>query len=434
MENRCYYPCRTVNISQSYTGDFSHAGNLTGFPADYPIDEAGKDAGRDWMYCPCDEMQVVRVTGVGNSYTNTIWLTSSSPVSMPCGEDYLTMMVIHPNDDDLSKIKVGQKFRRGEALFREGTDGYATGNHFHISFGRGKIVGNGWTCNSQDAWVLTTAGGAIRPEEACYVDESFTKIISTRGLEFRTIKNGEDGQAMKGCIYIGHGKSANGGYDPGAVNERLQLHEFKLCREIGKYAHAALKEYEDLTVDLVNDDGSLNLNERISHANKGGYDWIVEIHLNSFSSQTANGTEAYYYKGTEDGRKIADHVCRELSKALGIFQRSNGVKGDDGGDKVTDYFGIVVRTKPAAVLVETLFISNDNEVKKIINAEGQRKAGEAIARGIAAAFGLRKKEPEKTMRYLWVGHFSTLEGAEAAKRKIDALGYYNKICVDKEYR
>ncbi len=239
---------------------------------------------------------------------------------------------------------------------------------------------------------------------------------------------------MKGCIYIGHGKSANGGYDPGAVNERLQLHEFKLCREIGKYAHAALKEYDGLTVDLVNEDGNLNLNERINHANKGGYDWIVEIHLNSFSSQTANGTEAYYYKGTESGRKIADNVCRELSEALGIVQRSNGVKGDDGGDKVTDYFGIVVRTKPAAVLVETLFISNDNEVKKIIDAAGQRKAGEAIARGIAAAFGLKKKDPEKTMRYLWVGHFSTLEGAEAAKRKIDALGYYNKICVDKEYK
>jgi hypothetical protein len=68
--------------------------------------------------------------------TNTIWLESTTPVKMPCGTDYVTMMVIHPNDDTLSGLYVGQKFTRKQAMFTEGMDG-ATANHFHISVGTG---------------------------------------------------------------------------------------------------------------------------------------------------------------------------------------------------------------------------------------------------------------------------------------------------------
>lgn len=198
---------------------------------------------------------------------------------------------------------------------------------------------------------------------------------------------------MRGCIYIGHGKSDKGGYDSGAVNSRLSLHEFKICREIGKYAQAALMGYEGLAVDLVNYDGDLNLNQRIAHANRGGYDWIAEIHMNSFTGDAATGTESYYFAGTELGRKIADSVSREISREFGIPQRWNGV--DDGGDKVTDYFGIVCKAKPAAVLIETMYISTDKEARLVMDASGQKRAGEAIARGIGAACQLPRKSERK---------------------------------------
>jgi hypothetical protein len=47
-------------------------------------------------------------------------------------ETIVTIRVTHPEDDDLSKIKVGQKFTQFTKMFREGKDGYATGNHFHM--------------------------------------------------------------------------------------------------------------------------------------------------------------------------------------------------------------------------------------------------------------------------------------------------------------
>lgn len=198
--NTLTYPCKTMNITQSYTGSYSHAPNVSGSPKDYPIDEAGTDSGRDWFFCPCDEMQVVRITGVGNSYTNAIWMTSTSPVVMPCTTDSITIMLIHPEDDDLSKIKVGQKFKRGDKVCREGKDGNATGNHFHMSFGCGKIEGNGWKQNSKGAYVLTTTGISIKPEEACYLDSNFTTVKNANGIKFEALK-GEVG--MKGLLYIG---------------------------------------------------------------------------------------------------------------------------------------------------------------------------------------------------------------------------------------
>jgi len=90
----------------------------------------------------------------------------------------------------LKKLKVGQKFKRFEYMFREGNDG-ATGYHIHFSIGKGKIKGNGCIKNSNGKYVLTTTDGAIKPENAMAIDESFTKVVNRAGLDFKTLKSVE---------------------------------------------------------------------------------------------------------------------------------------------------------------------------------------------------------------------------------------------------
>lgn len=187
MKNYLTYPCKYINISQNYNSRFSHSINSTGTPSDFPIDEACKDSGRDWFFCPCDEMEVKRIYGVNNGGTNTLWLESTSKVDMPIGTDYVTILVMHPEDDDLRLLSVGQKFKRGEQICREGKDGMATGYHFHMSFGTGHMKGNGWIANNKEAWVLLTDGKNIKPEEACYIDPSFTTIMNMQNLNFKTL-------------------------------------------------------------------------------------------------------------------------------------------------------------------------------------------------------------------------------------------------------
>ena len=185
--NYAVYPCKIMRVTQNYNGKTSHKPHTTGAPKDYPIDEGCSDAGKEYIYCPCDEMKIKRIYGVGTKGTNTIWLESTEKVDFADGtKDFLTLMIIHPDDIDIKGLKVGDIFKRKEKITREGTDG-ATGNHLHISAGKGKMKGNGWIRNSKGKWVLTTSNAAAKPEDVFYIDTDFTKVISKGSINFRKL-------------------------------------------------------------------------------------------------------------------------------------------------------------------------------------------------------------------------------------------------------
>lgn len=186
-KNYLTYPCKVMRITQNYLGKTSHYPHTVGSPKDYPIDEGGKDTGKDAIYCPCDKMKVKRVFGVGAGGTNTIWLESTEKVDFADGtRDFFTMLITHPDDADLRYIGVGQIFLRGQAITKEGKNG-ATANHLHISGGKGKCRGSGWEKNSKGKWVLTTMCGTFKPEELFYIDPDFTNVLSKGNINFKTL-------------------------------------------------------------------------------------------------------------------------------------------------------------------------------------------------------------------------------------------------------
>ncbi len=187
MKNYLIYPCKTMRITQSYTGTTSHLPHTTGTPKDYPIDEGCSDTDRDYIYCPCDEMKVKRIYGVGTSGTNTLWLESTKKVFFADGtKGYCTLLITHPDDADLKKLKVGQILTRKQKICREGKDG-STAYHLHLSAGKGNFKGNGWVQNSKGKYVLTTNKGAAKPESLFFIDEAFTKVLDNKGLSFKTL-------------------------------------------------------------------------------------------------------------------------------------------------------------------------------------------------------------------------------------------------------
>ena len=185
--NYVTYPCKTMRITQNYKGKTSHKPHTTGTPKDYPIDEGCADTGKDYICCPCDEMKVRRIYGVGTKGTNTLWLESTDKADFADGsKDYLTLMITHPDDTDVKNLRVGDVFRRGEKITREGKDG-ATANHLHISVGKGRMKGSGWMQNSKGKWVLTTTAVSSKPEDIFYIDPDFTKVISMGSLKFKQL-------------------------------------------------------------------------------------------------------------------------------------------------------------------------------------------------------------------------------------------------------
>ena len=182
--NYLTYPCRVMRITQNCTGKVSHLPHSSGEPADYPFDEGCEGSGKSYMYCPCDSMRVVKIYGVGNGGTNTVWLESTEKVIFADGtEDYCTLMVTHPDDASLKKLSPDKLFRRGEPVCTEGKDG-CTGNHFHFSAGKGRLRGKGWIKNTKGKWVLNCTKGAFPPEKLFFIDPDFTKITDSKGIPF----------------------------------------------------------------------------------------------------------------------------------------------------------------------------------------------------------------------------------------------------------
>ena len=195
-KNYLIYPLKNLRITQTYNGNTSHRRHLqNGNPIDYSIDEGGASGvNQEEIYCPCDELEVIKNYGVGNSGINTVWFKSTSPVLLANGTlDYITIEFIHSNDEDFEggRLNKGKKFKRGDVLLHTGTDG-GFDDHAHIAVGLGmpKDPDSCWTrkiVNGISVYVLDTIGGPIKPEDAFWIDKNFTKIIDTAGLNFKAL-------------------------------------------------------------------------------------------------------------------------------------------------------------------------------------------------------------------------------------------------------
>ena len=193
---------------------------------------------------------------------------------------------------------------------------------------------------------------------------------------------------MNICISIGHGKSAKGGYDSGALGGGYQ--EFKISREIGKYIGEIFKGYA-CTADVINYDATLYLTDRIAHVNKHGYDLAMEIHLNASGG---TGSEVYYKHKSSTGKKLAAAISKSIANTFGIRDRGAKVKINPANG--TDYFGFVRSCKCESLLIETVFIDTASDRKHVETAAGQRQCAEAIVKAVADFYGIKKKTSTST--------------------------------------
>ena len=193
---------------------------------------------------------------------------------------------------------------------------------------------------------------------------------------------------MNICISIGHGKSAKGGYDSGALGGNYQ--EFKIAREIGKYIGEIFKGY-NCKADVINYDATLYLTDRIAHVNKHGYDLAMEIHLNASGG---TGSEVYYKHKSATGKKLAGAISKSIANTFGIRDRGAKVKINPANG--TDYFGFVRSCKCESLLIETVFIDTASDRKHVETAAGQRQCAEAIVKAVVDFYGIKKKASTST--------------------------------------
>lgn len=180
------YPFRVMNISQNWNQG-NHVPHWQGSKnySDKPWDEACKDSSRSYFE-PQNDFLVEEVLGLNTNTTNSVRLKSVNKLYIPYKKaaDYLYLTLTHMNEDNLKQVKKGQVLKKGSKLLLEGTDGYATGNHFHITANIGKY--HGFLKNSNGSWCYTY-DKSLLPEEAFYIDTSFTTIKNSNGSKFKNV-------------------------------------------------------------------------------------------------------------------------------------------------------------------------------------------------------------------------------------------------------
>ena len=179
------YPFDYMCITQRYDqgNHIPHWKNSKNY-SDKPWDEACKDSGRSY-FIPQNDYKIIEIMGLGTSVTNSVRLKSVNKLTMPCGKtDYLELTLTHMMEEDLKKVKVGQVLKKGSKVLREGTDGKATGNHFHITSNIGKYYG--LLKNSNGVYCFTYTKSLL-PQEAFYINPKFTKIKNANGIKFKEV-------------------------------------------------------------------------------------------------------------------------------------------------------------------------------------------------------------------------------------------------------
>jgi len=239
----------------------------------------------------------------------------------------------------------------------------------------------------------------VKPKPSPTAPEKLTpgSLTHELGLTARTI-----------VIDAGHGGKDPGGIGVGNLYEKLIA--LALSKKVG-----ALLSAKGYTVLFTREtDNYIPLKERTAFANRHRADLFLSIHANASENSKANGIETYYLnvastdknaeliaarenansgysiqelesllKGliveskSEDSRRLAEHVQRELVIATGAIDR--GVKHAR--------FVVLIGTTVPAILIETGFLTNPTEAQKLTSDTYQQKVASAIVQGVEKFLG-----------------------------------------------
>ena len=166
------------------------------------------------------------------------------------------------------------------------------------------------------------------------------------------------------CIDPGHG-----GRDPGAISKHND-YEKKFTLDVSKRLKLLLEKQGAHVIMVRSSDSNPSLQKRVNTANRNGSNLFISIHFNYFMSAKTKGTETYYYKYKD--KRLAKLLQKELVLAL---------KLDNRGIKRSPLY-VLKHSKMPSALVEPLFITNSQELKKLKQPAFRQQIANALYRGI----------------------------------------------------
>ncbi|MEG7529771.1 MAG: N-acetylmuramoyl-L-alanine amidase [Hungatella sp.] len=186
--------------------------------------------------------------------------------------------------------------------------------------------------------------------------------------------------------------AGHGGNDPGKIGV-----DGSLEKDINLQIALRVKQYlEAADVDVVmtrsNDNGLYAIKDRnkkmadmkkrceiIRNAEPAA---VISIHQNSYHQEEIAGGQVFYYKGSENGKRLAGILQKRFDYVLGDQNKRL--------EKANGSYYLLLHVKEPIALIETGFLSNWKESKALISTEYQDRLAWTIHLGVLEYLNTRE--------------------------------------------
>lgn len=176
--------------------------------------------------------------------------------------------------------------------------------------------------------------------------------------------------------------AGHGGIDGGAVGQNGSVESElnlkysqelkKLCEEIGFEVVMTRSDMDGLYSPTAENKKRSEMENRERIINESGADFMVSIHMNSFSLSSCRGAQVFYDYGDEDGKRFAESVQNSLFSNIN-FAKKNASVGD---------YYVLNCAKMPAILIECGYLSNPEEEKQLNSDEYRNLFCQTVLVGI----------------------------------------------------
>jgi N-acetylmuramoyl-L-alanine amidase len=164
--------------------------------------------------------------------------------------------------------------------------------------------------------------------------------------------------------------AGHGGKDPGQVSGNIK--EKDVVLNIANILKT-LSNDDIKFVTTRQSDHFSSLSERINFINKQNPDLVISLHCNASSTDKESGVEAYYYKSDDveiysKSMEYSSLVSSELALNLGLDIAKISIAN----------FKLLKEVKSPAFVLELGYLTNKNDIKKLVNNNNQKVIAETI--------------------------------------------------------
>ena len=183
-------------------------------------------------------------------------------------------------------------------------------------------------------------------------------------------------------IYIDQGHNPEGinagaegfGYREQDITYAVGIYLRDILQEDGRFE---VRNSRNTPEESLGTSNATSLAARVRGANEWGADYFISIHCNASENPAANGSEVYVYRQGSVAAALAQQVLEAIVARLGT--KNNGVR-------VNPSLYVLRRTRMPAILVELAYITNEEDVQKLVN--DQYAFAYAIYEGLCRYLGL----------------------------------------------